>query len=117
MNKNKTIRYYLNNWIPFMDNRLRYNTKSYTIHFIVKSQTSKIKLLTEYSPFYWGIRLKPIGKNNILSKEFILLIWVRTENIKDIEDENPIGLKKNMNNGTWSDIYKLLKKIKKIYKN
>ena len=111
MNKYKVMKYYLNTWVPFMEQA--FDVKTYTIIY----KNNKIKISTDSSLFHWGYTIIPISKDNILSSSITLLVWIRGEDIKLWTSENPIGLKKIMNKATWLDVYRFLRYIKKSIKS
>jgi hypothetical protein len=111
INKDVVMKYYFNTWMPYMDNYIKY-FKPVTINY----KDNKIRLSLSASPFHYSYTLQPISKNNILSSEFSLIVWLRDgskiSNIKSLTNENPIELKQNID-GSWKDVYNLLKYIKK----
>ena len=84
---------------------------------IINYNNSKILLKLDSSAAHWSLALKPKSKNNILTNDFNLLVWIMAENYSNV-NENPIGLKKIMNKKlfskkiTWQDIYDFLDYIK-----
>lgn len=111
MNKNKIIHFYLNYWIPYIESKIKFNNKTHIIDY----KGNKIRISEESSPSHWGIKLEPIGRDNILTKNFVILVWIRGENIMELENENPIGLKHVIKNITYGGIYEILFSILSKY--
>ena len=116
MKKKEIMKYYLEEWIPYIDNYSCYHSKKGKI---INYNGSKILINVYDSLFYWTLHLIPKSKNNILTNDFNLLFWSRTEeNYIDMNSDNPIGLKEIMNKKlfskkiTWQDVYNFLDYIK-----
>jgi hypothetical protein len=127
MNKKDVMKYYIKDWIPHMDNFFRFffPKKGKIINY----NGSKILLKLDQGCSNWSLELIPKTKNNILTDNFNLLVWIRYENYSNI-NENPVGLKKIMNKElfskkiNWKDVYNFLDYIKSncdyksnVYKN
>ena len=114
MNKKEIMKYYIKIWIPHIDNYLWHHPKKGKI---INYNNSKILLKLDSSACHWSLALSPKSKNNILTNDFNLLVWIMAENYSDV-NENPIGLKKIMNKKlfpkkiTWQDVYDFLDYIK-----
>ena len=98
MNKKDIMKYYIKDWIPHMDNFFWFFSKKSKI---INYNGSKILLKLDQACSNWSLELIPKTKNNILTDNFNLLVWIRYENYSNI-NENPVGLKKIMNKELFS---------------
>ena len=88
MNKKEIMKYYVEEWIPHIDNYLWHHPKKGKI---INYNNSKILLKLDSSAAHWSLALKPKSKNNILTNDFNLLVWIMAENYSNVNLKSPIS--------------------------